>query len=114
MDKSLEEAKKMNAKSRQSKTTQSGSSYTDMNESALQQARQANSNSAMNQNGFSQDYALQQARQENMKSANSATSSATSSATNSVMPSSNSGMPGDPTLDEVKKANEKSRQNKGS
>ena len=96
------------------KSTQSGSSYTDMNESALQQARQANANSATNQSSFGQDsYALQQARQENMKSASSATSSATNSATNSVMPSSNPGMSGDPTLDEVKKANEKSRQNKG-
>lgn len=93
MDKSLEEAKKMNAKSRPSKSAQSGSSYTDMNESALQQARQ-----------------------ENNKSANSATNSAMNSATNfasdSVMPSSGSGMPGDPTLEEARKANEKSRQNK--
>lgn len=77
-----------------------------MNESALQQARQANANSAVNQSNNSQDsYSLQQARQENMKSANSAT--------NSVSPSSNSGMSGDPKLDEVKKENEKSRQNKG-
>jgi hypothetical protein len=101
MDKSLEETRKLNEKSRQSKN-----SYTNMSESALQQARQANANSASNQSSYSQDsYRLQQARQENMKSANSAT--------NSVLPSSNSGMSNDPTLEEVKKENEKSRQNKG-
>jgi len=102
MDKSLEEAKKMNAKSRPSKSAQSGSSYTDMNESALQQARQENKKSANSATNSAMNSAT-----------NSAMNYATNFATDSVMPSSGSGMPGDPAVEEARKANEKSRQNKG-
>lgn len=102
MDKSLEETKKMNERSRQSKDAESKNSYANMNESALQQARQANANSAVNESSYSREGGLQQARRENMKSA-----------TNSVSTSPNSGMSSYPEMDKVKKENEKSRENKG-
>lgn len=46
MDKKTEETKKLNAKSRQNKSMESESSYTNMNYSDLQQVRQENMNSA--------------------------------------------------------------------